>query len=94
MLPSLTPALREINVAGAERAAQLVTAASAWPVSRGAPETTSVRLEDTSCYVTTATTLQTEYQRCCARHPAIVRHGAVALVMMPFTADKDKVINV
>lgn len=90
-MPSLTLALREINVAGAERAAQPVTAASAWLVSRGAPKTTGVRLDVTIYLGTTATNLLTEYQQCCARHPATVRHGAVDRVMMPFTAENDKI---
>lgn len=84
----------EINVAGAQRAAQPVTAASAWLVSRGAPKTTGVRLEVTIYLGTTATHLQTEYQQCCARDPATVQHGAVDRVMMPFTAENDKIIIV
>lgn len=93
-LPSLTLAIREINVAGPQRAAQPVTAASAWLVSRGAPKTTGVRLDVTIYLGTTATNLLTEYQQCCARDPAIVRHGAVDRVMMPFTAGNDKIIIV
>lgn len=93
-LPYLTLAQREINVAGAQRAAQPVTAASAWLVSRGAPKTTGVRLDVMGYLGTTATNLQTEYQQCCARDPATVRHGAVDRVMMPFTAGNDKIIIV
>lgn len=43
---------------------------------------------------TTATNLQTEYQQCCARDPATVRHGAVDRVMMSLTAANDKIIIV
>lgn len=93
-LPSLTLAQREINVAGAQRAAQPVTAASAWLVSRGAPKTTGVRLDVMGYLGTTATNLQTEYQQCCARDPATVRHGAVDRVMMSLTAANDKIIIV
>lgn len=93
-LPSLTLAQREIDVAGAQRAAQPVTAASAWLVSRGAPKTTGVRLDVMGYLGTTATNLQTEYQQCCARDPATVRHGAVDRVMMSLTAANDKIIIV
>lgn len=93
-LPSLTLAQREINVAGAQRAAQPVTAASAWLVSRGAPKTTGVRLDVMGYLGTTATNLQTEYQQCCARDPATVQHGAVDRVMMSLTAANDKIIIV
>lgn len=93
VLPSLTPAIKELNVAGAQRAAQLVTAASAWLVSRGAPKTTGVGLEGTGYLGTTATNLQTEYQQCYP-HQALVRHGAMDRVMMPFTARNDKIMIV
>lgn len=91
---SPTLAIGEIHVAGGKRAAQPVTAASAWLVSRGAPKTTDVRLEVTVYLATTATNLQTEYQQCCPRDRVTVRHGAVDRVMMSLTAANDKIIIV
>lgn len=94
MLESLSPATWEINVVvGAWKAAQPVTAASAWIVSRGAQETTGVSMEITGHYGTTATILRTEYQKCCAPHQALVQNGALDHVRMAIKVGNNKIIN-